>query len=115
MTVRDFYAVVGGDCDAVLSRLLTEDRIRKYLLKFAANTDYTNMHAALDAQNYEDAFRFVHNLKGMSANLGMTRLFNASSELCELLRGGTPKGDIAPLLAAVDAEYAATSDAISQL
>lgn len=106
MNVKEFYAKTGGDYEGVFSRLMTDARIEKYLLKFAEGTDYNGLQESLAVQNYPDAFRFSHNLKGVSLNLGLTKMAAVSSELCEELRAGVaPKNDITGMVAAVSAEF----------
>jgi hypothetical protein len=61
------------------------------------------------------AFRASHSLKGLSLNLGFTGLQEASSLLCETLRGGDPHSDIKPLLEDVDVEYNKVVSAIKML
>ncbi|HJJ28330.1 MAG TPA: Hpt domain-containing protein [Methanocorpusculum sp.] len=109
MNVKELYTAIHGDYEGVLSRMMKDERIEKYLGKFLESPDYDKMHEALAAQNYPDAFRFVHNLKGISLNMGFTELAKVSSDLCETMRPGVaPKVDITDMLAAVDAEYAFT-------
>ena len=115
MTVNECYTLMQGDYQDVLGRLMTDARIQKYLGKFAAGTDYSQLLSALEEQRYEEAFRFSHNLKGMCLNLGLSVLAASSSTLCEALRNGPPTVDVAPMLAQVTADYNMVIDAISQL
>ena len=101
MDIHRFYETVGGDFEGTLGRLMKEERIEKYLLRFADNTDYPDFFTAWEAQNYADAFRYVHNLKGMCLNLGISPLADIASEVCEELRGGAPKGDMSAKLEAL--------------
>jgi HPt (histidine-containing phosphotransfer) domain-containing protein len=104
-----------ADYEEVSGRLLNDERIRKYLIKFLDTQDYQNMLYALKNEDYEVAFRMSHNLKGVSLNLGLSGLKTASSALCEELRGGKPKGDITPLLESVGEEYQKVINAVRQL
>ena len=115
MNLEKFYADINGDFTGVMDRLMKEERVLKYLGKFGAGDEYTSIKAALDAQNYEEAFRLVHSLKGMAANLGLTELFSASDVLCEELRGGAPEIDITDMLADVKVKYEDTIAAIKEL
>lgn len=106
MNVKEFYTKIGGDYEGVFSRMMKDERIEKFLVKFLDGTDHRELHTALEAKNYPDAFRFVHNLKGVGLNLGLTKLASVSSDLCETMRPGVaPQVDITGMLAAVDAEY----------
>lgn len=115
MTVKECYDEMGGSYDDVLARLMTDKRIEKYLGKFLKDTSYTELCAALEAQDWAGGFAASHNLKGVCLNLGISRLGGSASELCESLRGGSPSGNTAALLAAVKEDYARSTAAISRL
>ena len=106
MTIPEFYDAIGGGYQDAIGRLLDDKRIRKYVYKFEACTDYADLLAALEAGNYADAFRFSHNLKGMGLNLSLGVLAESSHVLCEALRGGPPTEDITPLVDKVKQDYA---------
>lgn len=90
MNIRESYERFGGDYEGVLSRLMKEERIIKYVGKFVNGNDYQLIADSLDAGDKETAFRNVHNMKGVSLNLGFTPLHVASDVLCEALRPGNP-------------------------
>lgn len=114
MTIEELYTTIGGDLSAVLSLLATPERVSKFLGKFLDNTDYQNLVDALAAKNYTEAFRFSHNLKGMSANLALNKLKASSSALCETMRDGAPTSPIDGLFEDVKADYAMTTGAIRE-
>ena len=66
---------------------------------------------SMETENWEEAFRAAHTIKGMCQNLDFTRLYRSSSALSEALRHGvTPE---APgLLEQVRADYGQTVEAI---
>lgn len=116
MTLNEFYAAVGGSLDEVMGRLAKEERILKYLTKFTDNTDYDELVDTLETENYEEAFRHVHNLKGVAANLGLGALYESSHILCEELRPGKkPETDISEMLAKVKADNEKAKNAIKEL
>ena len=116
MELREFYAAVGGDLEEVKGRLAKEERIYKYLGKFVDSTDYDELISSLQSENYEEAFRHIHNLKGVSANLGLGELFQASHVLTEELRPGVkPDKDISEMLAEVGNKLEEAKKAIVQL
>ena len=78
MKLRDFYNEIGGNYDEVIGRLMNEKRIYKYLFKFKDNVDYQGMLDAIEEKNWETAFRFSHNLKGMGLNLGLGEMTDAA-------------------------------------
>ncbi|MBR4702336.1 MAG: Hpt domain-containing protein [Oscillospiraceae bacterium] len=101
MTLKEFYKAVGGSYKETLRRLMNDTLIKQYLRMFSEAGDLEKLLRALEAGQWEDAFRHVHNLKGVCLNLGLGRLAEASSELCEALRSGEPTVDITPLTAEV--------------
>lgn len=115
MTVEAFYSAIRGDYAGVMSRLMKEERILKYVGKFFGGTEYADMVQAIAEQRWTDAFRGAHSLKGMCLNLGFSSLAASSSELCEALRSGEPVGDIPSLQAAVARDYADTEAAAKEL
>ena len=115
MKLREFYNEIGGNYDEVIGRLMNEKRIYKYLFKFQNNDDYENMTASLENENWEDAFRFSHNLKGMGLNLGLGAMADAAVDVCEALRNGKPEKDITDMLSRLKTKYDSTLQAIGTL
>lgn len=115
MSIRDFYVIVGGSYDEIMKRLLSEQRVTKYLGKFCDDRSFDSMTEEIAQGKWEDAFRNAHNLKGLSVNLGLQRLFESSSELCEALRDGEPSIDIQPMYEQVRDDYEEAISAIRQL
>lgn len=115
MTLRDCYAAMGGDYDAVIGRLRSEERVVKFLGLFRADESFRDLTAAMDADDWATAFRAAHSLKGVALNLALTALAQSSSELTECLRPGVPAQDPVPLYAAVRADYEKTTAAIAAM
>lgn len=113
--MKNFYQIIEGDYEGTISRLLTEERIRKYVLRFLDVEDYKQLIEAYEKQNWEEAFRSVHNLKGVSLNLGFSKLAESSSKLCEALRHGAPTIDTKPLLENVTKDYYKLVDEIKKI
>ncbi|MCM1136176.1 MAG: Hpt domain-containing protein [Clostridium sp.] len=77
----------GIDFDGLSARIpLKEDFILRLLGKFPKEQCYGGLINAMEAKDYEEAFKHAHNLKGVSGNLEMSRLTKAASELTEKLR-----------------------------
>lgn len=115
MTFEEFYTSVGGSYKEALTRLMNERLVLKYLNKFATLTDYADMEKCIESENWTDAFRFSHNLKGTSLNMGFGNLARSSSELCETMRGGAPTVDISGLRAQVEQDYKKVIELIAQV
>lgn len=98
MTVKECYEIMKGDYDDVLSRLRTDERIKKFLLKVLDDTSFALLCNALEKKNIEEAFRAAHTLKGVCKNMSLTNLAYSASNLTEALRGRETYGDdIEPL------------------
>lgn len=114
MTLEEFYQAVGADYQEILLGLGKEERIVKYLTKITQEKCIEKITDALGEEKYEEAFRMAHNLKGVSATVGLMTLHKAASDLTESLRHG-PVGDVQGLLAATAAEYDKTVGLIGQI
>ena len=111
MTLQECYSAMGGDYADVISRLRSERMVQKFVLKFLADGSYDLLCQSLEAQNYQEAFRAAHTIKGVCQNLSITELGRSSSALTESLRGGwTPEA--AGLAEQVKADYERTVQAI---
>lgn len=115
MELTKFYEEVQGDYEDVLGRLLKDERILKYLLKFGQEDNYSLLVSQLENKEYEEAFRCVHSVKGMCLNLGLSKLQKSASDICEELRNGEPKIDLTDMLAKFKDDYDMTLAAISKL
>lgn len=111
MTLQECYAALDGDYEGVRSRLPTEKMVQKFVLKFLNDDSYDLLLRSMAEENYAEAFRAAHTIKGVCQNLDFTRLFRSSSELSEALRNGyTPEAPA--LVERVKADYAQTVAAI---
>lgn len=88
MDIRELYSEIGGNYDEVLSRLLKEDRIIKYLSMFVSDETFKNLKDAMAAEDYQQAFLSVHSLKSITGNMSFTALSEQVFALTEELRGG---------------------------
>lgn len=116
MTVKECYEVMKGDYDDVISRLRTDERVKKFLLKVLDDASYATLCSALERQDIEEAFRAAHTLKGVCKNLSLTNLAYSASNLTEALRGRQEYGDdIDPLFKKVKKDYSLTMACIQML
>lgn len=111
MTLQECYAALGGDYEEVLSRLRSENLVRKFLLKFPDDPSYNLLETSLAAEDWPEAFRGAHTIKGVCQNLSFTTLYRSSAQLCDALRGGGPLQS-PDLARQVSADYEATVSAI---
>lgn len=115
MNIKEFYEQSGSDYEGTLARLLTVERIVKFVYRFKDAPDFANMCEAIDANDIEASFRGSHTLKGMCANMGFTKLYNSSSELCEEYRNGNPSEKAAELYERTKADYNELISLIDQI
>lgn len=86
MDLKDCYREFGGDFDEVLSRLRREETVRKFVYKFLDDKSFCLFEASMGNEDYEEALRAVHTLKGICQNLSFTRLFESSSLVTKALK-----------------------------
>ena len=111
MTIQECYAALGGDYEEVVGRLYSEALVKKFAGKFLADQSYRLLEGSLRSEDFEEAFRAAHTLKGVSQNLSFTKLYQSSHEITEALR--TKQYDqAARLFSRVEADYAQTVAAI---
>ena len=116
MTVQESYEKMGGDYNDAMSRLRDDARIKRFLVRVAEDQSFKNLCDNLEARNMEEAFRAAHTLKGVSANLSITRLCKSATAITEALRGRTEYGpDIEPLLEKVKEDHALTIECIKSI
>lgn len=113
MTLQECYEKIGGDYAEVLERLTKEDRIEKYAVKFLEDTTYRMLCEAKKAEKYNEVFLLIHTLKGVSQNLGFTKLYEACYEMTEAVRGGRKLQDEA-LFDAVSERYFVVVEVLKQ-
>ena len=107
---------MGGNYDEVFSRLRTDERIEKFLLKILSDGSYELLLSSIESRNMPEAFRAAHTLKGVCLNLSVSKLYGSSEKLTEALRGREDYGDdLLPLLQTVKDDYALTIGAIKEL
>lgn len=115
MTIQEFYLHAGGNYEEVLRRLCGEARIKKVLGMLSRDGSMQDLRAALEKKDYEEAFLAAHTLKGITMNLGITRLAEAVSELTETLRPRKENENIPRQLAVAEQLYVKTIEDISKL
>lgn len=114
MTLDEMYKKLGGDYNEVRLRIPSEALIRRFAVKFLTDTTFQDLTSAVEAKDWEKAFRAAHTMKGVALNLGFGALCRTSSELTEALRSREPLADMA-LLAAVKTSYDEAVEAIKAI
>lgn len=111
MTLQECYAAMGGDYEAVLGRLHSVKMVQKFVIKFLDDSSYDLLCSSLASEDYAEAFRAAHTIKGVCQNLDFTTLYKSSNLLCESLRNGHSP-ETPTLFEQVQADYKLTIDAI---
>ncbi len=118
MTLQEFYGQIGGDYQTACARFLKDERIEKYVLKFANDKSYENLAAAMAAEDWAAGFEAAHSLKGVSLNLAFEKLSGAATELTEALREGNrgahDAAELHAMFDAVEQEYQRVCGAIEE-
>ena len=81
MELMDFYNAIGENYDLLLSRLLSSDRIEKYLTIFFSENSIEDLKTQVINNDFQSAINTAHTLKGVTATLGFDHL---SSDICGL-------------------------------
>lgn len=114
MTLSELYTVLGGDRRAVLARIPSEAMIWKFAKLYPQDTSLAELRQAVDARDWDGAFRAAHTLKGVALNLGFSYLADAAGALTEHLRGGRALTQ-PELLRAVEDAHAQALRALNEL
>ncbi len=115
MMIKEVYEKIGGDYEGILGRLRSDDMIQRFLLKFLNEKSYEELLVAAEANNVEEAILSAHKLKGVTANLSFTKLFESlNALLTDLRRENQDKVDGA-LLQVVKDNYHQVVQSIQEL
>ena len=84
--VQEFYNKINGNYEVALSRMMNDERIKKYLKFFLMDESYQQLESAINAGDCDAAFRGAHTLKGVCQNMAFTELSIIVEEITEQLR-----------------------------
>lgn len=93
MTVKEFYDNIHSDYSDILTRLPNDELILYFVSKFPSDNSYSELIEAVKNNDIILSFESAHKLKGVTANLSFTPLFDALKDLCEQLRPLTTQAD----------------------
>lgn len=84
---REVLTRIGVNIEEALDRFVgKEDLLVLFLKKFAKDSSYESLKAAMAEKQYEDAFEAAHALKGICGNLSIVHLFEVVCKEVEFLR-----------------------------
>ena len=114
MNIEECYEQLEGNYASVCTRLPSLGLIEKFIGKFLEDKSFETLCQQMEYGNREEAFRAVHTLKGICANLGFDRLFASASRLTEELRpmASADSEKAEELYREVRNDYEKTADAI---
>lgn len=100
----------GADVEGTLQRFRGNgDLYLRFLKKLKDDQNYAKLKEYVEQGDYEEAFKAAHTVKGVSANLGLTPILDASSALTELFRNKTDASSVD--MPEVNSQMAALDDA----
>lgn len=114
MDIRKCYQKLDGNFEDTLERLCNESLIERFVVRFLDDPSFQMIKDGVAAGDRELVFCGAHTLKGVSSNLGFTKLSELSSELTEILRNSTELKGYEEALTAVERQYQITVDAIRE-
>jgi HPt (histidine-containing phosphotransfer) domain-containing protein len=114
MNIQECYNSMGADYEGMLNRVGRERLVARFASKFPTDTSYSELISAIQKEDWSEAFRAAHTLKGVTSNLGFTRLHEVTHKLTESLRPGKKPEDMS-LVDEVTEAYNVVISALEQL
>ena len=112
--IQEFYEKINGDYELAISRMQSDERIKKYLGFFLMDESYKQLDDAMKAKNCEEAFNGAHTLKGVCQNMAFTALSKVVEQITEELRAKDLEKAKGTFLS-VETEYKKVIDEIKQI
>lgn len=113
MNTKELYELLQGSYEDACKRLINEEMVSHFVRRFLSDPTMLSLRDAVKEGDIEKSFRAAHTMKGLAANLSFTKLYQAAWNLTEQLRPRLYQAD-KDLLAALEAEYKRTTDAIEE-
>ena len=110
--MRDAYEKIGADYDDALQRLMSDEMVARFAIKFLDDDSMPNLDAAMAAGDAKAAFIAAHTLKGVCQNLSFDNLYKPAVDVTEALRDASDITAAEPLMPALRKAYAETTKAI---
>ena len=116
MTLQELYFTIDGDYEKALSVLRMDKLLDKHIRRLPDNAIFPALFAAGESLDASGIFESAHAIKGVCANLGLLKLSEAASELCEEFREGNARKlsdeEVRARVKALNAQYQETVDGI---
>lgn len=92
MSMFDELKALGVDIDGGMNRLMGNASLYERMLgKFVSMMGNLSVEPGFDHENYEEIIEKTHTIKGATGNLSITPLYEAYTEIVNLLRAGQPE------------------------
>ena len=112
ISMREAYEKIGANYDDACARLMGEEMLARFALKFLDDESMDKLEAAMAAGDAEGAFMAAHTLKGVSQNLGFDNLYEPA--VVVTLRGADAVDGAREGMHALQQQYAATLSALRE-
>lgn len=91
MNIQELYQSIDGDYDQAIRVLRVEKLVDKHIRRFVDSDVVDGLLAAGSSMDSTDLFEAAHAVKGVAANLGLTKLSDVASEITEDFRPGNER------------------------
>ena len=110
ISMREAYEKIGANYDDACARLMGEEMLARFALKFLDDESMDKLEAAMAAGDAEGAFMAAHTLKGV----GFDNLYEPAVVVTEALRGADAVDGAREGMHALQQQYAATLSALRE-
>ena len=114
ISMRETYEKIGANYDDACARLMGEEMLARFALKFLDDESMDKLEAAMAAGDVKEAFMAAHTLKGVSQNLGFDNLYESAAVVTEALRDADTVNGARDGMHALRQQYAATMSALRE-
>ena len=82
----------GADVKTTINRFMGKEELYlKFIFKFPEDKNMSSLLESFEKKDYEGVFNSAHSLKGVTGNLGLNPVYEATARICDLLRGKKPE------------------------
>ena len=114
ISMREAYEKIGANYDDACARLMGDEMLARFALKFLDDESMDKLEVAMAAGDAKSACMAAHSLKGVSQNLGFDNLYEPAVVVTEALRGADGVDGARESMHALQQQYAATMSALRE-
>ena len=105
-TFKEIFEEYGADYQKTIARFMGNDKMyMKFLGMLFQDPSMEKLGQALKDKDYGEAFTAAHTLKGVTANMGLTPLFDRVCAIVEPLRLGEAREDYPDMYREIEDEF----------